>query len=65
LNTPAVPGVTPDYSSFEEITDDIDDGRVYGGIHFRFDQKAGARQGRRVGEYIYRHHLRPLPGREK
>jgi hypothetical protein len=59
LSSQAVPGIVLDYSSFEEITDDIDDARVYGGIHFRFDQRAGARQGRRVGSWIYRHHLRP------
>jgi hypothetical protein len=39
---------------FDEIAADIDDARVYGGIHFRFDQEAGARQGRRVGDYVYR-----------
>jgi hypothetical protein len=31
--------------------------RVYGGIHFRFNQIEGAQQGRRVGEYIDRHFL--------
>ena len=31
---------------FNEITDDISDARVYGGIHFRFDQEAGAELGR-------------------
>jgi hypothetical protein len=57
LSSPAVPGVTLHYTSFEEITDDIDDARVYGGIHFRFDQQAGARQGRRIGTYIHQHNL--------
>jgi hypothetical protein len=38
----------------KEITEDIDDARVYGGIHFRFEQEAGADLGRRVGEYLYR-----------
>jgi hypothetical protein len=58
--TPAVPDVRLSYRSFEEITHDIDDARIYGGIHFRFDQQAGARQGRQVGAYIVRHHLRPV-----
>jgi hypothetical protein len=62
LSNPAVPGVILRYSNLEEITDDIDDARVYGGIHFRFDQVAGAWQGRNVGEYVYRHHLRVRPG---
>lgn len=47
------------YTRLEEITSDIDDARVYGGIHFRFDQEEGGEQGRRVGAYIYRHSLRP------
>ncbi len=48
------------YTTLREITDDIDDARVYGGIHFRFDQQAGARQGWRVGGYVYDTRLRPL-----
>jgi len=37
---------------------DIDDARVYGGIHFRFDQEEAAEQGCRVGAYIYKNNLR-------
>ena len=59
LSNPAVPGIALEYGAFDEITDDIDDARVYGGIHFRFDQRAGARQGRKIGSWIVRHHLRP------
>lgn len=58
LASAAVPGVVLTYSSFEQITKDIDDARVYGGIHFRFDQTAGARQGRQVGDYLLRNVLR-------
>jgi hypothetical protein len=62
LSTPALPGIVLEYASFEEIGDDIDDARVYGGIHFRFDQTAGVKQGRRVGTSIVTHHLRPSRG---
>lgn len=47
------------YSSLKQITDDIDDARVYGGIHFRFDQEAGARQGWWIVGYVHRNFLRP------
>jgi hypothetical protein len=60
VSSPAVPGVTLKYSTFKNMTDDIDDARVYGGIHFRFDQEEGAEQGRRVGAYVYTHRLRPV-----
>ena len=54
LSSPAVAGVTLRYKKLKEITEDIDDARVYGGIHFRFDQEAGADLGRRIGEYFTR-----------
>ena len=53
-----VPGLTFHYTSFNQITDDISDARVYGGIHFRFDQDAGADLGRDIATYVYKHNLR-------
>jgi hypothetical protein len=58
LSHPGVPGLFLHYGSFRSLTQDIDDARVYGGIHFRFDQEAGAWQGRHVGAYVARHSLR-------
>jgi hypothetical protein len=63
MSSPTVPGVSLQYSSFKEITDDLDDARIYGGIHFSFDQKEGAEQGRKLGRYVHRHNLRPVKGR--
>lgn len=60
LSNPAVPNIVLQYTSFREITDDISDARVYGGIHFRTDQDAGARLGRAVGRAIHKHNLRPV-----
>ena len=51
-------GVLLQYDSFRQITRDIDDARVYGGIHFRFDQEAGGKLGQQVGAYVQRHALR-------
>ena len=58
LSNPAVPGITLQYTSFTEITVDVDDARVYGGIHYRFDQVAGGRLGRAVANAVYRNNLR-------
>jgi hypothetical protein len=52
------------YGSFRQITDDISDARVYGGIHFRTDQDAGARLGRAVGREVYKHNLRVMHGHD-
>jgi len=58
LTLSTLPNTALHYSSWAEITDDIDDARIYGGIHFRFDQEAGAHQGRHVGQYLVRNYLR-------
>jgi hypothetical protein len=58
LEIPTVPGVTLHYTQFNQITDDVSDARIYRGIHFRFDQEAGADLGREIGAYVYKHNLR-------
>lgn len=60
LTSPTAPGVTLHYSAWTQITNDIDDARVFGGIHFRNDQEAGARQGWQVGSFILDTQLLPL-----
>jgi PAP2 superfamily len=60
LYSAAVPDVRLQYTTLQGIANDIDDARIYGGIHFRFDQQAGARQGWRVARYVQRHWLRPV-----
>jgi hypothetical protein len=62
LTNAAVPGIVLQYTSFKQITDDISDARVYGGIHFRTDQDAGAVLGRAVGASVYKDNLRPNRG---
>jgi hypothetical protein len=62
ISNPAFPGLVYHYSELRQITDDISDARVYGGIHFRFDQDAGADLGRAVGTAVYKNNLRKLNG---
>lgn len=64
LTNTAVPNIVLQYTSFKQITDDISDARVYGGIHFRTDQVAGQHLGRAVGRAVYRHNLRPVHDHE-
>jgi hypothetical protein len=64
LSNPAVPSIVLRYTSFKQITDDISDARVYGGIHYRTDQDAGARLGHAVGLAVYWNNLRALNGND-
>jgi hypothetical protein len=64
LTNRELPDIVLHYTSFKQITDDIDDARIFGGVHYRFDQESGARQGKRLGNYILKHQLRPLRDRD-
>jgi hypothetical protein len=48
------------YTQLKAIADDVDDARVYGGIHWRFDQDGGNVLGRAVGTEVAKNHLRPV-----
>jgi hypothetical protein len=58
-----IPGIGPttlNYTQLQRISDDVDDARVYAGIHFRFDQVAGVRLGKEVATFIYKNNLQPV-----
>jgi hypothetical protein len=62
LSNSALLDIVLHYDSFRQITSDIDDARIFGGIHYRFDQERGGQLGHRVGAYVYRHTLRRAYG---
>ena len=52
--------ITKHYTQLKEIADDVDDARVYGGIHWRYDQDAGNVLGRAVATEVVKNNLRPV-----
>jgi hypothetical protein len=54
------PGVTLHYDNLRDVVDDVQDARVYLGIHFRFDLEAGIRQGTQTARYVFQSAFRPL-----
>lgn len=52
--------ITESYTQLKEISDDVDDARVYGGIHFRYDQDAGDDLGRAIATEVVKNNLRPV-----
>lgn len=58
VSHPNAPGIVIQYEDLRDIIDDVSDARVFGGIHFRYDQDAGERQGRDVGRYTNHNSLR-------
>ena len=52
LTSPAAPELAFSYHAWQDILDDVNDARIFGGIHFRFDQERGGELGHDVGEYV-------------
>jgi hypothetical protein len=60
LGSLAATVITKHYTQLNEIADDVDDARVYGGIHWRYDQDAGNVLGRAIGAEVVKTRLRPV-----
>lgn len=52
-------GATRFYTSFAQMAQEQSDARIYGGLHYRFDNEAGQSIGRNVSNYIFLNYLRP------
>jgi hypothetical protein len=55
---------TRKYYRFSDAAQDVEDARVYLGIHFRFADVAARTQGRRIADWAFDHFLLPLGGRD-
>jgi hypothetical protein len=49
-----------DYHRFSDVANDVVNARVWEGIHFRFSDLVGRRQGRRVSHWVFTHYLRSV-----
>ncbi len=52
-------GATRSYVGFTAMADEEANSRIYGGIHFRFDNVAGQSAGRNVANYVFLNLMRP------
>lgn len=52
-----LPGVTRKFTSLSQAADEAGMSRIYGGIHWQFDNVEGLKVGRTLGEYVYRNTL--------
>lgn len=52
-------GATRSYAGFTAMANEEERSRVWGGIHFTFDQNAGQSAGRNVANYVFQNFMRP------
>jgi len=56
--TSAVTGTTHTFDSLEDVVAEVDNARIYGGMHYRHSVKEGNRLGRKVAERVVKHFQR-------
>jgi hypothetical protein len=56
-----LPDVTRRFTSIWAAAEEAGMSRIYGGIHWQFDNTDGLQVGRTLGEYVYRNTLQPRP----
>jgi membrane-associated phospholipid phosphatase len=56
----AMPGTTRTFTSFSAAAAEAGQSRIYGGIHYQFDNQAGLTSGHALGEYVAGHFLTPI-----
>jgi hypothetical protein len=55
----SVPGVTRSFDSFAAAAAEAGQSRIYGGIHYQFDNQNGQALGRAVSQFVVENFLRP------
>ncbi len=54
-----LPGVTRRFESIWSAAEEAGMSRIYGGIHWQFDNTEGLAAGKTLGQYVYRNYLQP------
>jgi membrane-associated phospholipid phosphatase len=55
-----LPGVTRSFSSFTAAAAEAGQSRIYGGIHFQFDNQGGQASGHALGQFVFQNFLVPV-----
>jgi membrane-associated phospholipid phosphatase len=60
IGSDGLAGVTRSFASFDGAAAEAGQSRIYGGIHFQFDNQAGLASGQALGQFVYQQFLRPI-----
>jgi hypothetical protein len=58
LTSPTAPGVTRKWTRLNDYSDEVSNGRIYAGFHYRFSTEVGKEMGKKIGELTVATQLR-------
>jgi hypothetical protein len=59
LNSPTAPGVTHRWTNLTAFTDEVANGRIWAGFHYRFSTHVGTDMGNQIGEQVVKTVMQP------
>ena len=62
LVSDGLPGVERFYARFSQAAEEAGQSRIYGGIHWQYDNQAGLASGRALGDHVFSTRLHPRSG---
>ncbi len=62
IGSDGTPGVERSFDSLSEAAEEAGQSRIYGGIHWQYDNRDGLAAGRALAEYVFANYLRPAGG---
>ncbi len=62
--SPGLPGVERSWNSLTEAANEGGQSRIYGGIHWQYDNSQGLFVGRKLADYVFRSVMRPVVGED-
>ena len=60
MTSPTAPGVTHRFTDMTAYTDEVANGRIWAGFHYRFSTRVGTDMGRQIGEYVVKNVMQPV-----
>ena len=62
IDSDGLPGVTRSFDTVSAAAEEAGQSRIYGGIHWQFDNRDALAGGRALGEFVFANFLRPSSG---
>ena len=59
ITSQAAPGVTHRFTNLTAFTDEVSNGRIWAGFHYRFSTRVGTDMGHQIGEYVVKNVMQP------
>ena len=60
VTSPTAPGVTHRFTDMTIFTEEVANGRIWAGFHYRFSTRVGTEMGYQIGDYVVKNILQPV-----